>query len=283
MSSPPQLIQLAFNFLSDTIDIPVNMSDDLRDLRHSQSEIGWDQFLHGRISLKWFTVYNKLSSKQKVHSSVWTAQFIKAIWQYTHSIWNHRNHVVHNQTNKMTSSVALSKLHSKTSELYCRYSNDPHMIPEYLHYLFKRPAQTMHLLLEDALRCCVDNIEEACSIQDSLKHELKGSARCLYWFLGEKTPALIVSMSPSSTDLMGSTTDQTDPALDKKEKRCSNPRIRKRNQRARFAPTSSSFQTTLKRFGFKLGAGQRLSPSHSLEDVNCQKIDFSGTWLSTTP
>jgi hypothetical protein len=229
MSTPPQLIQLAFNFLSDNIDIPTSLSNDLSILHHSQSEIGWNQFLHGRISQKWCTVYSKLCTKQKVNPSIWTAWLITAIWHYTHSMWKHRNNVVHNQNNKVVSMVALSKLHDKTSELYCKYSNDPHLIPEYLCYLFKHPVQSMQLLSEDALRCWVDTIEEACHIQDSLNRESKGSVRCLYRFLGKEPPALTASAAPASTDSTGSIADQKDPALDNKEKQRSTPRIRKRN------------------------------------------------------
>jgi hypothetical protein len=135
-----KLIQLAIYFLSGQTALPIDTTNALCDLHYSQSEIGWDQFLRGRISKKWRLVYSKLTtSKQKVNPSVWTAWFIKAIWQHSHSTWKNRNHVVHNQNKKTISSIALSKLHQKTSELYIRYSNDPHMIPEYLRYLFKHP------------------------------------------------------------------------------------------------------------------------------------------------
>ncbi len=42
MSTQPQIIQLAINFLSDMTYLPINMSADLCNLHHSQSEIGWD-------------------------------------------------------------------------------------------------------------------------------------------------------------------------------------------------------------------------------------------------
>ena len=155
----------------------------------------------------------------------------------------------------MMSLVALSKLNNKTSELYSRYSNDPHMIPEYLRYLFKHPIETMHQLSEDALRCWVDTIEEARHIQDSLTRELKGSVCCLYQFLGKDPPASIASTTPTSADLTWPTTDQKDPAPDKKKRKCSKPRIKKRNQRAKISSSSCSFQTTLKRVGFTVGAG----------------------------
>ncbi len=114
-----------------------------------------------------------------------------------------RNHVVHNQNKKTISSVALSKLHQKTSELYSRYSNDPHMIPEYLRYLFKHPIAIMHQLSEYALRCWVDTIEEASRLQESLRHEIKSSVHCPYWFLGKDPLTLLASSSPTSTKLTG--------------------------------------------------------------------------------
>lgn len=96
-----------------------------------------------------------------------------------------RNHVVHNQNKKTISSVALSKLHQKTSELYIRYSNDPHMIPEYLRYLFKHPIAIMHQLSEDALRCWVDTIEEASRLQESLRHKIKVASTVCIGFLAK--------------------------------------------------------------------------------------------------
>jgi len=94
-----------------------------------------------------------------VNSLIWTARFIQSIWRYSHSLWKHRNHVLHKQNSHKQSSVTHSKLCSKATDFYNRYSFDPHMIPEYLQYLFKHPIEVLHQLSEDALRCWVDTIE----------------------------------------------------------------------------------------------------------------------------
>lgn len=141
----------------------------------------------------------------------------------------------------------------------------------------------MHQLSEDALRCWVDTIEEASRLQESLRHEIKGSVHCLYWFLGKDPLTLLASSSPTSTNLTGETPDQTAIAPDTKKKRRSKPQIKKRNRRAKHFSPSCTFQTTLRQFGFKAGADQCLSPSRSQVEANSQKTDYSGTWLLTTP
>jgi hypothetical protein len=88
--------------------------------------------------------------------------------------------VLHKQNSHKQSSVTHSKLYSKATDFYNRYSFDPHMIPEYLQYLFKHPIEVLHQLSEDALRCWVDTIEEASRIQDNLHRTSKGSIHCLY-------------------------------------------------------------------------------------------------------
>jgi hypothetical protein len=282
MSTPPQLIQLALGFLSEPTNPPPLITAPPSDLLQSQLEIGWVQFLCACISRKWHSAYNSLAQmKQKVNLLIWTAHFIQSIWCYLHSLWKHRNHVLHNQQGQKQSSVTLTKLCSKTTEFYNRYSSDPHMIPEYLRYLFKHPIGVMHQLSEDALRCWVDTIEEASRIQENLQQASKGSIRCLYRFLGRDPPAKLELEQPTNITVGDTPTNQDEPRPRGSQLKPSKPRPRRRHRRAKVAPISEGYQTTLRRYGFQ--KKECLSSSHSQADANSQKSDFSGTWLSTTP
>jgi Zn finger protein HypA/HybF involved in hydrogenase expression len=281
-STPSSLIELALILLSDKNDLPTN-SADLQDLYNSQLKIGWDQFLCGRISTKWGTTYNRLTgSKQKLKPLTWTVRFIKAIWQYSHSLWKHRSHVAHNQINIKNISVSLSKLHDKTTKFFSQFSNDPHMIPEYLRYLFDNPLETMYKLSEDAIRCWVATIEESCSIQQSLHRASTGSVQCMYRFLGKSPPASLITSLPNKTEPINLSNDQKDSPsgtviVNHKQQK------QKRQRRSKSISKPRNNQVTLTKFGFRLGVGRCISPSRNHEDADSKKKDFSGMLSSTTP
>ncbi len=71
-------------------------SPEVRRLFKSQQEIGWINFLEGRISTRWRHCYESWYTPNKNPApSSWAAKFVSRIWKYSLALWNHRNEVVH--------------------------------------------------------------------------------------------------------------------------------------------------------------------------------------------
>jgi hypothetical protein len=77
----------------------------------TQSQIGWDNFLKGRISRDWLTYvrYNEAHSNGHGKSKDWLAKFIGGLWKHLKRFWQFRNNIYH-QDNEGT--IAQYKLKS---------------------------------------------------------------------------------------------------------------------------------------------------------------------------
>ena len=71
---------------------------DLRKVLQSQHQIGWNFFSEGLIATDWITYqktyYDEIGSLRSPH--LWASKLIRAIWNFTWSIWDERNKQLHN-------------------------------------------------------------------------------------------------------------------------------------------------------------------------------------------
>jgi hypothetical protein len=69
----------------------------------TQSHIGWDTFLEGRISREWVTYvrYNEVHSNAHGKSKAWLAEFIGGLWDHLKHLWQFRNDIYY-QDNQVT-------------------------------------------------------------------------------------------------------------------------------------------------------------------------------------
>ena len=73
----------------------------IRKAIRDQNDIGWEQFLLGRISYRWSNI--QLTYYQKRHmkktGEKWAEKLIQYIWKLHWGIWNHRNEILHDGDN----------------------------------------------------------------------------------------------------------------------------------------------------------------------------------------
>ncbi len=65
------------------------------------NDIGWDQFLRGRISTKWSKAYQLYCSKphqEPIRATPWATQVVRLIWTYSSNLWKFRNGVKYGHT-----------------------------------------------------------------------------------------------------------------------------------------------------------------------------------------
>jgi hypothetical protein len=62
-----------------------------------QYRLGWDQFVRGRIGTQWAHLQSVHFANLKVRqtSQKWASLLIMAIWDFTWSLWDNRNDILH--------------------------------------------------------------------------------------------------------------------------------------------------------------------------------------------
>lgn len=89
--------------------------------------IGWYHLLLGHLSNKWGKAYNTYMGRsctltQQTH---WISLFISILWQYTRSLWTHRNEVLHGLTAEATAQSRIAALRAKVTTLYSAFAHNP--------------------------------------------------------------------------------------------------------------------------------------------------------------
>ena len=91
-----------------------------------QSEIGWDQFLKGRITVQWkhiMRVRRKTAPKTEFiakDADVWSAKVSTLMLNYLLQLWTHRNALVHGTTRQERQQVRRRKAISRVVQVYQR-------------------------------------------------------------------------------------------------------------------------------------------------------------------
>jgi hypothetical protein len=83
---------------------PIPLIPALQTAYLDQQEIGWFNFLQGRISTYWVTIqsdYYLLLDSQR-SSTTWARKLISKSWDITWHMWLHRNHILHEMPNAET-------------------------------------------------------------------------------------------------------------------------------------------------------------------------------------
>ena len=78
--------------------IPTDFTADIQGALDKQLALGWDQFFRGRIAIQWQQMqsahFEALQLRQT--GQKWASLLIMAVWEFTWTLWDHRNDVLHN-------------------------------------------------------------------------------------------------------------------------------------------------------------------------------------------
>jgi len=111
-----------FSFPPDQYDDEVFQS--LRIAFDSQTSLGWDHLLRGRISKAWFHAHDIYCQQRHLsahyHSDQLGPSLIRALWHFSLWIWNNRNNFIHGTTTQDTLNYQLQRLDKKIQLAYAR-------------------------------------------------------------------------------------------------------------------------------------------------------------------
>ncbi len=147
-------------------------------------DIGWDQFLRGRVSLMWskaFSAYKSLGNTRNVDSLSWSKQLILKVWECTTSLWKFRNGMVHGTTTKENNEKVLAELRQRVSDKYAEYARDSFIISPRFNSLFlKKTLEDRIKMSRDSLSAWLRSVKEAEVYQGVFCASLAKAAKCFF-------------------------------------------------------------------------------------------------------
>jgi hypothetical protein len=133
------------------------------------NELGWEQFLRGRISTRWgaaYTAYTTGGRQQQANDLNWATKLILAVWDYAISIWRHRNEEVHGASIEESKHKKLIELRSLVEEEYQLYHEDPFIVSASHNSLFLKKSMEDRLKMGcDSLTAWLRSVREAKTYQ----------------------------------------------------------------------------------------------------------------------
>jgi hypothetical protein len=94
---------------NETHPYPSNI---IKALNHQQ-ELGWDQFIRGKISIEWGSIINEHmsnSDKKDFKAETWGASLLSINWKYIIKIWSVRCEDIHGRTTNEANIINKGKM-----------------------------------------------------------------------------------------------------------------------------------------------------------------------------
>jgi hypothetical protein len=145
--------------------------------------VGWDQFLRGRVSTMWgkaFTAHGSEGTRNN-ESSTWVKRLILKVWDYTISLWKFCNGIVHGTTKKENIEKCLAELWNKVSEKYAEYAKDQFIIsPKFNSLFLKKSLEDRLKMSRDSLASWLLSVKEAEAYQGVFRASLAKAEKRFY-------------------------------------------------------------------------------------------------------
>jgi hypothetical protein len=141
-----------------------------------RDSIGWEQMLRGRISRKWRAAYHAFKATRaspETDQLKWGSNLITLLWDYTRSLWKHRNGTVYGHTVEDTRVKERQKLQEEVAVEYAEYTKDNFLISQNFRYLFtKKSLEEWQAMDCDGIMCWLRTVKEAKKEQQMFRERL---------------------------------------------------------------------------------------------------------------
>jgi hypothetical protein len=165
-----------------------------------QTALGWDQFLRGRISLKWncaFLAGSNIKCGTTNEASRWAVKVIKALWTYSTALWKFRNSVVYGATKEDAKAKELEHLHQRVRHEYHLFSNDPFLVSPQFASLFSKKSLQERLRMDiDSMTCWLRSVEEAKHHQANFRASLSKLSSRFFLNQSNASPVMLHPFPP---------------------------------------------------------------------------------------
>ena len=164
--------------------------------------IGWDQFLRGRNSLRWGSAFRS-SWGPTLHSEIdhtpWCKLLILSLWEYSTTLWKHRNAVVHGRDKEKAAALTLASIKTKVALAYADFEADPYIVSAPFNSLFLKYSLKDRLKMsQDTLLSWLRSVEEVKAHQAIFRDSVtRNGQRFLQSFAQSKSLVTSKAHSPA--------------------------------------------------------------------------------------
>jgi hypothetical protein len=130
---------------------------------HQYNTIGWYQFCLGRISKKWeAAVQACLPPAAKFNGQQWGSLLITALWQFTRTMWQHHNELVHGADAAANAQRILTGLRDQVRQHYQAYQLDPgYVLGRHMHLFTSCSLEHRLQMSYGYVTCWLQSVDEA--------------------------------------------------------------------------------------------------------------------------
>ncbi len=148
--------------------------------REQSYEIGWEQFLRGRISSHWGSAYRISQTNPKLYHVTWAWQLIIYLLNYANTLWKFWNGVLHGHSLAETHRKKLESLHKEITCAYDSYKSDPFIITCHQSSLFSKPFRDVLKKDIDFQQSWLRTYKEAELVQQGIRQKQAKIARTFF-------------------------------------------------------------------------------------------------------
>lgn len=125
--------------------------------------LGWDQFLRGRLSQHWKDAFHQefLSRNRWANGTLWAGGVVKAVLEYSLSIWKYRCELLYGQTKDEAEWIIIAELHQRVTLAYEEYEKEPFIVRHNYRHLFAISLDYRLRQDHDYLQCFLSTLELA--------------------------------------------------------------------------------------------------------------------------
>ncbi len=151
---------------------------------NDQCDIGWEQFLRGRISIYWRRAYGQ-SFQNSRHpgrhtDKAWSSALIKLLLMYSRLVWKYRNGIIYGHNKIEEHNKKLESMQAEISKAFESYKADKFIISRHLSSLFDKPLQYVLNSDMDFLQNWLHTYKEAVSTQQMLHQQQSLAAQTFF-------------------------------------------------------------------------------------------------------
>ncbi len=135
---------------------------------------------------------------------------ITLIWEYSFSLWEHRNRVLHGHTLADAMARELEEVKNEITEAYNDYKHDHFIIPSHFSSLFTSRSLKQRLQLDmDSMQCWLCSFQEAKEIQQEAHRHYSESAKRFFQPRNSNSNVQSTQITPMPPTVLGSSSTYT--------------------------------------------------------------------------
>jgi hypothetical protein len=149
-----------------------------------QEDLGWQLFLEGWLCLEWEALQQAYLNLFgfRITGKRWVAELIKKLWQIAWDLWEHRNRILHENTNRVSTSIEQNLKYKVREQFYwasrlLHHTPDAYLLASPLSQLLLRSMEYQAAWVSQVTQAITHHIEWLTSRRRE-RSQMRNTLRC---------------------------------------------------------------------------------------------------------